>query len=180
MSQIKELERYGPPEPEWKQPRPRSRALIASTAGVNIVLTAIGAEAHYMEGIDGLNTWFEGFIFDPGIWVVEFWIWTGSYDTDCGREYDEELRLVETRLATKEEVEAQRNDEWPWDPDEWMENWPEVRDWKPVRHASDWEGDEEEALAWQAAESRACLTGDWSAVETLPALLARAREVGEP
>ena len=131
MSQIKELERYGPPEPEWKQPRPRSRALIASTAGVNIVLTAIGAEAHYMEGIDGLNTWFEGFIFDPGIWVVEFWIWTGSYDTDCGREYDEELRLVETRLATKEEVEAQRNDEWPWDPDEWMENWAEIQAWRP-------------------------------------------------
>lgn len=131
MPLIEKLERYGPPEPEWKKPRPRGRALVASTAGVNIVFTAIGAEAHYMESVDSLDTWFECVVLEPGIWCVEFHIATWKGWTARGYEYDEELVIDDIRLATKEEVEAQRNEEWPWDPDEWMTNWREIQTWKP-------------------------------------------------
>lgn len=127
---IRQAERSGPPDPIWRKGRPKSRALVASQSGVNLVLTAIGQEVEYMEGIESLDEWFRGFEFEEGVWDVEFWLWSGSYETDCGTEHDEELRLADVKPASKEMMEAQRDGDWPWDPNLWMENWPEVRDWR--------------------------------------------------
>ena len=120
------------PEPVWRKDCPKALALIASTAGINIVLTSIGPVVQYMESYESMDKWFEPFEFEDGIHTVEFLLdsWeTCSYD---GSYYEEELVIVADRPATAEEVRSHRDYEWPWDPSLWMENWPAVRDWVPA------------------------------------------------
>lgn len=126
--------RVGPvaPEPVWRNGRPLSRALVASQAGINLVLTAIGPAPAYMETVEPLDDWFSEVDLGPGgIMVVEFSVRSHSWHTDGGREYDEELEVASVRSATREELESHKDGDWPWDPELWMVNWPEVRDWRP-------------------------------------------------
>lgn len=111
------------PTPPWKRAadRPPDRALIASSGRSAVVLAAIGPAADYMDNVDHPDTWFCEHGFDAGLWVVEFKLHSRSYDTDVGREYDEELEIVSDRRATAEEAQAAAEGGHPWDPSLWME-----------------------------------------------------------
>jgi|10_taG_2_1085330.scaffolds.fasta_scaffold00399_42 hypothetical protein len=112
-------------QPEWR--RKDARALIASTAGVHIVLDSIGAPLEYMEDCQELYHYFVGYDFKDGVHVVDFHLEHYKLWTYYGYDYDEEVIIDECRLATEEEMQAHRDGEYPWDPTEWMSNWEEFR-----------------------------------------------------
>jgi hypothetical protein len=125
------------PSPIWKKECPPSLLMVASNGSSCLVLCSIGPIIEYLEESQPLNEWITGSTFGPGIWIVEIIPNTYQTWTDYGYEYDVVIDYGEIRLATDEEVCHQACDEWPWDPELWMENWPEVRDWRTPVDDSD-------------------------------------------
>lgn len=128
---IKVAEYRGRPSPIWKKDRPYSLVLVASNGGASVVLTHIGPDVELIEEGEPIGQWVNDTDLEPGIWVLKIHAEVVRCDSiDYGTDYDLEAEVVVSRPATDAEVEAHAQDEWPWDPELWMENWPEVRDWR--------------------------------------------------
>jgi len=103
----------------WRDDRPPDRVLVASNGTSSVVLEHIGPAIAYWEETAGIAHDEFGAL-PAGLLIIEVDVREWKCATMDGMEYDAELEVLSVRPATDDEVRAQVDGEYPWDPNEWM------------------------------------------------------------